>query len=54
MQVVERFYRFVLDTRHKLQHANPTHSYEVDREYAEEILNEVFDLINLAGRENLL
>lgn len=54
VQVVERFYRFVLDTRHKLQHANPTHSYEVDREYAEEILNEVFDLINLAGRENLL
>jgi len=54
VQVVEQLYRFVLDTRHKLQHANPLYSDEVDREYAEDILSEVLDLIKLVGREKLL
>jgi len=54
IEVVERMYRFILDTRHKLQHANPMYSAEVDREYAEDILNQVLSLINSVGSEKLL
>ncbi|WP_185954295.1 type II toxin-antitoxin system RnlA family toxin [Balnearium lithotrophicum] len=54
VQAIEKTYQFIVDRRHKLQHAEFKWSIFLNREDAESILNEVYEVIKNLNQVGLL